>query len=127
VLSRVDAAGRPRDGYLRPRDVYGLDLDAELVVLSGCRTALGREVRGEGLLGLTRGFLYAGAARVVASLWWVDDRATAELMARFYRGLWAERRRPADALRRARLALAAERRFRDPFYWGPFVLQGDWR
>lgn len=127
VLSRVDDAGRPRDGYLRPRDVYGLDLDAELVVLSGCRTALGREVRGEGLLGLTRGFLYAGAARVVASLWPVDDRATAELMTRFYRGLWAEGKRPADALRRARLALAAERRFRDPFYWGPFVLQGDWR
>ncbi len=127
VLSRVDAAGEPRDGYLRPRDIDALDLDADLVVLSGCGTALGREVRGEGLLGLTRAFLDAGAARVVASLWAVDDRATGELMARFYRGLWAERRRPAEALRRARLSLAAERRFRDPFYWGAFVLQGDWR
>ena len=97
------------------------------MVLSGCQTALGKEIRGEGLLGLTRGFLYAGAPRVVASLWWIDDRATSELMARFYRGMWVEGLRPAAALRQARRALAAERRFHDPFYWGAFVLQGDWR
>lgn len=127
VLSRVDPAGNPRDGFVGLRDIYDLELSADLVVLSGCQTALGREIRGEGLLGLTRGFLYAGAARVVASLWWVDDRATAELMSRFYRGLWTGHLPPAAALRQARLSLAAERRFRDPFYWGPFLLQGDWR
>lgn len=127
ALSRVDAAGNPREGFLRLRDVYGLDLAADLVVLSGCQTALGREIRGEGLLGLTRGFLYAGAPRVVASLWWIDDRATAALMAELYRGMWAEGLRPAAALRKARLALARQHRFRDPSYWGAFVLQGDWQ
>lgn len=127
LLSRIDAEGRPREGFLGLRDLYNLELSAEVVVLSGCQTALGKEIRGEGLLGLTRGFLYAGAPRVVASLWQVDDRATAELMSRFYRGLWAEGLPPAAALRRARLSLAAERRFRDPFYWGAFVLEGDWQ
>jgi CHAT domain-containing protein len=127
ALSRVDPSGHPRDGLLRLRDIYDLDLTADLVVLSGCQTALGKEIRGEGLLGLTRGFLYAGAPRVVASLWWIDDRATAELMTAFYRGLWKEHLRPAAALRKARLALARQHRFRDPSYWGGFVLQGDWR
>ncbi|MBW8876413.1 MAG: CHAT domain-containing protein [Acidobacteria bacterium] len=127
ALSRVDAAGKPREGFLRLRDVYDLDLAADLVVLSGCQTALGKEIRGEGLLGLTRGFLYAGAPRVVASLWWIDDRATAALMSAFYRGLWSEGLRPAAALRKARLSLARQHRFRDPSYWGAFVLQGDWR
>ncbi len=127
ALSRVGPDGKPREGFLSLRDVYGLDLAADLVVLSGCQTALGREVRGEGLLGLTRGFLYAGAPRVVASLWWIDDRATAALMESFYRGLWIEKLRPAAALRKARLALAHQPRFRDPSYWGAFVLQGDWQ
>ncbi|HEX6864931.1 MAG TPA: CHAT domain-containing protein, partial [Thermoanaerobaculia bacterium] len=127
VLSRIDEKGRPREGFVGLRDIYNLELGAEVVVLSGCQTALGREIRGEGLLGLTRGFLYAGVPRVVASLWQVDDRATAELMSRFYRGLWTDGLPPAAALRKARLSLAAERRFRDPFYWGAFVLQGDWR
>ncbi len=127
ALSRVDPAGNPREGFLRLRDIYGLDLAADLVVLSGCQTALGKEIRGEGLLGLTRGFLYAGAPRVVASLWWIDDRATAALMSAFYRGLWAEGLRPAAALRKARLSLARQHRFRDPSYWGAFVLQGDWQ
>lgn len=127
MLSRFDAKGRPEEGFFGLRDLYGLDLAADLVVLSGCRTALGKEVRGEGLLGLTRGFFYAGARRVVASLWAVDDQATAELMEGFYRGLWAAELRPADALRQARLALLHRHRYRDPFYWGAFVLQGDWR
>ncbi|HTG32355.1 MAG TPA: CHAT domain-containing tetratricopeptide repeat protein [Thermoanaerobaculia bacterium] len=127
ALSRVDPAGKPREGFLSLRDVYDLDLAADLVVLSGCQTALGKEIRGEGLLGLTRGFLYAGAPRVIASLWWIDDRATAALMTAFYRGLWVEGLRPAAALRQARLALARQHRFRDPAYWGAFVLQGDWQ
>jgi CHAT domain-containing protein len=127
VLSLVDEHGRPQDGFLSLADVYRLDLGADLVVLSGCETALGREVRGEGLMGLVQGFFHAGAARVAASLWPVEDRATAELMERFYRSLLAGGLGPAAALRSAQLAVAGKRRWRDPYYWSPFVLQGDWQ
>ena len=126
ALSMVRPDGSAQEGFLHLRDVYGLRLDADLVVLSGCRTALGRELRGEGLVGLTRGFLYAGAPRVVASLWKVEDRATSELMTRFYRALWEEGLPPAAALRSAQLSLRRERRWRDPYFWAGFVLQGAW-
>ena len=127
ALSRVDPAGRPRDGFLGLREIYDMALDADLVVLSACRTALGPEVRGEGMLGLTRGFLHAGARRVVASLWKVEDRATAELMSRFYRALWEDGLPAPAALRRAQRELRAERRHRDPADWAGFVLVGDWQ
>ncbi len=127
VLSQVDAGGRPREGFLGLSDIYDLDLDADLVVLSGCRTALGKEVRGEGLMGLTRGFQYAGVPRVVASLWRVQDRATAELMTRFYRAMWHEKLSPAAALREAQRSLRREPRYRNPYLWAGFMLQGDWR
>jgi CHAT domain-containing protein len=87
---------------------------------------LGEEVRGEGLIGLTQGFLYAGASRLVVSLWQVPDRATSELMIRFYSGLLAKNQRPTEALRNAQLSVASERRWSDPFYWGAFVVVGDW-
>lgn len=125
VLSLVDRRGQPQNGFLRLADIYGLDLRADLVVLSACRTALGREMPGEGLIGLTRGFLHAGAARVLASLWGVDDRATAKLMERFYRGLLVEKRTPAAALRAAQLSMAQERL--PPYYWAGFSLEGEWR
>ncbi len=96
ALSRSDAEGRPIDGMLRLAEIYRLELDAELVVLSGCRTALGREIRGEGLIGLTRGFLYAGTRQVMASLWQVDDQATAELMERFYDAVLNRGFEPSD-------------------------------
>ncbi len=128
VLSQLTADGRRRtDGILRLPDIYRLDLEADLVVLSGCRTGLGRELRGEGLQGLTGGFFYAGARRVMASLWSVADRATAELMRHFYRSHLADGDSPATALRRAQLTLAADRRFQDPYFWAAFVLHGDWR
>ena len=127
VLSLYDQQGRPREGFLRLHDVYRLRLDAELVVLSGCRTALGTQLRGEGLWGLTRGFFSAGAKRVMASLWQVEDRATAELMQHFYRAHWREGMTPAAALRSAKLSLRRERRWRDPHFWAAFVLEGDWR
>lgn len=127
VLSLVDAAGQPRDGFLGLTDVYDLDLAADLVVLSGCRTALGKEVRGEGLMGLTRGFLYAGVPRVMGTLWPVQDRTTAELMSRFYKAMWQRGLAPAAALREAQRSLRHEPRYRDPYYWAGFVLQGDWR
>jgi CHAT domain-containing protein len=84
VLSLFDEQGHPEEGFLRLNEIYNLHLNADLVVLSACQTGLGKEVRGEGLMGLVRGFMYAGSPRVVASLWQVDDAATAELMKRFY-------------------------------------------
>jgi CHAT domain-containing protein len=127
VLSLVDAEGRPQNGYLDLQDVYNLDLPAELVVLSACETALGRAVSGEGLVGLTRGFMYAGAQRVVASLWRVDDVATAELMGRFYRAMLRGGRRPADALRQAKVDMWKQGEWRSPYYWAAFEMQGEWR
>lgn len=126
MLSRVGERGEPLDGFLGLRDIYNLRLGADLVVLSGCETALGKEVRGEGLVGLTQGFLYTGARQVVASLWRIEDQATAELMSRFYRGLLVEGRPPAAALRLAQLAIRDDRRWRSPYYWSGFVLQGEW-
>jgi CHAT domain-containing protein len=127
VLSLVDEAGRPREGVLRAHEVHRLRLGADLVVLSACETALGREVRGEGLYALARGFLYAGAPRVVASLWSVRDEATAQLMSRFYAAMLRDGLPPAAALRRAQVALQSEPRWASPFYWAGFVLQGDWQ
>lgn len=126
VLSLVDPDGRPRDGFLRAHEIARLDLPADLVVLSACRTALGRELRGEGLLGLTHGLLDAGATRVVVSLWGVDDEGTAELMERFYRGVLVDELAPARALRQAQLELLGEERWASPYHWAGFVLQGDW-
>jgi len=127
MLSRVGEQGRPVEGFLGLDDIYNLHLDADLVVLSGCETALGKEVRGEGLVGLTQGLFYSGARRVAASLWRVEDQATAELMSRFYRGLLREGRPPAAALREAQLAIRSDKRWRSPYYWSGFVLQGDWQ
>jgi CHAT domain-containing protein/Tfp pilus assembly protein PilF len=127
MLSRVNTDGEAVDGFLGLHAVANLELSAELVVLSGCQTALGKAMRGEGWVGLTRGFLYAGVPRVVASLWQVRDEATATLMAHFYRAMLVDGERPAAALRAAQLSLRQERRFRDPFYWAAFGLQGDWR
>ncbi len=127
MLSQVAAAGELREGFLSLADIYELELHADLAVLSGCQTALGKELRGEGIMGLTRGFLFAGAPRVVASLWPVQDRTTAELMTRFYRALWQKRLPPAAALRDAQQSLRRNPRYRDAYSWAGFVLQGDWR
>jgi CHAT domain-containing protein/tetratricopeptide (TPR) repeat protein len=126
VLSLFDQKRRARDGFLRLQDIYNLELPADLVVLSACNTGMGREVVGEGLIGLVRGFMYAGARRVVASLWKVDDQATSELMSRFYRGLLRESLTPSEALRSAQREMSRTERWRHPFYWAAFVLQGDW-
>lgn len=127
VLSLVDAKGEPQDGFLRMHEICGLDLDAELVVVSACRTALGKEIRGEGLIGITRAFMFAGAERVMATLWDVRDQATAELMKRFYRGLLEKNLTPAAALRAAQRSMLAEPRWQSPFYWAAFQIQGDWQ
>jgi len=127
VLSLVNEQGKPVDGFLRLHDIYNLNLPADLVVLSACQTGLGREIRGEGLVGLTRGFMYAGAPRVVASLWKVDDAATAELMKRFYAAMLKDNLRPAAALRRAKVEMWKQKRWQAPYYWAAFELQGEWR
>jgi CHAT domain-containing protein/tetratricopeptide (TPR) repeat protein len=127
VLSLVDESGKPQDGFLRAHEIYNLNLPAELVVLSACETGLGKEIKGEGLVGLTRGFMYAGARRVVVSLWNVNDKATAELMARFYRGMLKENKTPAAALRTAQIEMSRQRQWQSPYYWGAFVLQGEWK
>lgn len=127
ALSTIDASGQPIDGQFRAYEVSGLDLHADLVVLSACRTGLGKEVGGEGLVGLAQAFLHAGASQLVVSLWDVDDRATEELMKRFYTALLSEGRTPAQALRQAQLSLASEDRWHAPYYWAGFVLQGEWK
>jgi CHAT domain-containing protein len=126
VLSLFDHEGRPQNGFLRLHDIYNLRLPADLVVLSACSTGLGKDVRGEGLIGLTRGFMYAGASGVIASLWKVDDDATAELMKHFYAGLFKKDLSPAAALREAQLAVSQNKRWQSPYYWAGFVLQGQY-
>jgi CHAT domain-containing protein len=102
-------------------------LPVDLVVLSACNTALGKPVKGEGLVGIVRGFMYAGASRVIASLWKVDDDATGAMMGRFYEEMLKNNRSPAAALRQAQLAMWQQERWRPPFYWAAFALQGEWR
>ena len=124
ALSQFDAAGRSVDGFVWAYEIYQLDLKADLVVLSACDTALGEAFRGEGLVGLTQGFLYAGANNVMVSLWKVIDEATARLMGHFYRRLLRGGLPPAEALRQAQIDLRSEG-WVEPYFWAPFVLQGD--
>jgi len=127
VLSLVDEKGRPRDGFLRANEIYNLKLPADLVVLSACQTGLGKEIRGEGIVGLTRGFMYAGVPRVIVSLWSVNDRATEELMGRFYEKLLKENQRPSAALRQAQVEMWKQKSWSAPYYWAAFVQQGEWK
>jgi len=127
VLSLVDRAGRRQNGFLRLYDIYNLRLNADLVVLSACRTALGKEIKGEGLIGLTRGFFYAGAPRVLASLWEIDDRTTAAFMRPFYEAMFVRHERPAAALRSAQIAMWRTKGWDSPYYWAAFVMQGEWK
>jgi CHAT domain-containing protein/predicted negative regulator of RcsB-dependent stress response len=127
VLSLVDDAGRAQDGFVGLQDVYSLRAPVSLVVLSACRTGLGKDVRGEGLLGLTRGFMYAGASSVVASLWKVDDEATTVLMREFYGNLLQKKMPPAEALRAAQNRVRQNPNWQSPYYWAAFTLQGEYR
>jgi CHAT domain-containing protein len=127
VLSLVTRDGKPQNGLLRLRDIYNLHLAAELVVLSACDTALGKEVKGEGLMSMVRGFMYSGTPRVLASLWKVDDEATAELMKEFYKHLLQEGMTPAAALRQAQITQMQKKSRQSPYYWAGFQLQGEWK
>ena len=126
VLSLVDEQGRLQDGFLRAHEIYNLKLPAELIVLSACRTGIGKQIRGEGLISLTRGFMYAGARRVGVNLWSVEDQASAELMVKFYRQmLGPHQMSAAAALRAAQVEMWRNRRWSQPYYWSAFVVQGE--
>ncbi|WP_341526686.1 tetratricopeptide repeat protein [Nostoc sp. UHCC 0302] len=127
VLSLVDKQGKPQRGFLRLNEIFNLNLPTELVVLSACETGLGQEVKGEGLVGLTRGLMYGGAARVVVSLWSVDDEATSLLMRKFYSEMLQQNKSPSAALRAAQLKLWQQEQWRNPYSWAGFTLLGEWR
>lgn len=130
LLSMVDEQGRQQNGFLQMHQIYNLRLPAEMVVLSACETGVGKKVKGEGLNGISRGFMYAGAKRVVASLWKVNDASTSQLMKSFYQNLrlgegGTSQTRPAAAMRRAQLEVMKQGIWRQPYYWAAFVVQGD--
>ena len=127
VLSLI--GNKTDDGFLRTDEIFNLKLGAPLVILSACETGLGKEKRGEGVIGLTRAFMYAGAPTVGVSLWSVADKSTAELMTSFYKGFLGSSTpsSSSQALRDAQLAMISGKKYSAPFYWAPFVLVGDWR
>jgi CHAT domain-containing protein len=126
VLTMVDRNGVTTNGLMPLHDIYSLDLSAELTVLSACQTALGKDIKGEGLVGLTHAFMSAGSKSVVASLWKVDDRATAVLMADFYQSMLQQGMSPAASLTAAKLKMMRDKRWSAPYYWAGFVLQGEY-
>ncbi len=128
VLTLV--GNKDEDGFLRTDEVFNLRLGSPLVMLSACETGLGREKRGEGVMGLTRAFIYAGAPTVGVSLWSVADKSTAEFMGDFYKRLLSApsgSKSPSSAMREAQLSMIAGKKYSAPFYWAPFVLVGDWK
>lgn len=127
VFSLYDEKGDALKGFLRLQDIYNLNLASDLVVLSACDSAIGKEIKGEGVISLTRGFMQAGSKSVLSSLWKAEDNATAELMKIFYSKLLNEGLTPAQALRRAQLEMSQNPRYRSPFYWAAFTLQGEYR
>jgi CHAT domain-containing protein len=127
LLSMVDEEGQTEDGFLQLHEIYNLNLPVDMVVLSACETGLGKKVRGEGLIGLTRGFMYAGAKRVVSSLWQVNDASTSKLMKYFYQAMLKDGMPPAAALRAAQLEMLKQPERQPPYYWAAFELQGDWQ
>lgn len=126
ILSLIDRNGRKQDGYLRLGEIYKMKLSADLVVLSSCESALGKDLEAEGIIGLPRGFLYAGAKSVIASLWKVNDEATAKLMADLYARI-QRGESPSSALRGAQLKMTRDEQWSNPYYWAAFALQGEYR
>ncbi len=123
IVFAAPDTGTKEDGVLYSGEIYNLRLNADLVVLSACESGLGAIAKGEGMLGLTRGFLYAGARNVVVSLWQVGDKSTANLMVQFYRNI-LDGRQYSSALRTAKLALITGKTYAHPLEWSPFVLTG---
>jgi CHAT domain-containing protein len=126
VLSDIDRDQKQLQGFIGLREIYELRAPVLLVVLSACQTALGENVRGEGFMGMTRGFMHAGASSVVASLWEVDDLATAELMKLFYNNMLKRGMKTGEALRAAQNSIRQRPEWRSPHYWAAFTLQGEY-
>ena len=126
VLTMMDRNGAQTDGLMSLHDIYSLDLSSQLTVLSACQTALGKDIKGEGLVGLSHAFMSAGSKSVVSSLWKVDDRATAALMREFYESMLQQGMSPAAALRAAQLKMRQEKGTSAPYYWAGFVIQGEY-
>jgi CHAT domain-containing protein len=126
VLSQFDKQGKPIRGFLKLGDLFNQDYPAELIVLSACQTGLGKEVNGEGLVGLTRGLMYAGAERVAVSLWNVNDKGTSVLMQEFYKEMLQHNKTPAAAMRTAQIKLWSNPEWRNPYYWAAFTVSGEW-
>ena len=127
VMSMVDDKGNLVNGFLRLTDIFNLKLAANLVVLSACQSGMGQNVKGEGMVGLTRGFMYAGAQRVAVSLWNVDDEGTSVLMQKFYQKMLQQKLAPAAALRAAQIEMMQQEKWQSPYYWAAFTLQGEWK
>ena len=127
LMSMVDDKGNLVNGFLRLTDIFNLKLAANLVVLSACQSGMGQNVKGEGMVGLTRGFMYAGAQRVAVSLWSVDDEGTAVLMQKFYQKMLQQKLAPAAALRAAQMEMMRIEKWKSPYYWAAFTLQGEWK
>ncbi|MEG4057624.1 MULTISPECIES: CHAT domain-containing tetratricopeptide repeat protein [unclassified Microcoleus] len=127
LMSMVDDQGNLVNGFLRLTDIFNLKLAANLVVLSACQSGMGQNVKGEGMVGLTRGFMYAGAQRVAVSLWSVDDEGTAVLMQKFYQKMVQQKLAPAAALRAAQMEMMQQEKWKSPYYWAAFTLQGEWK
>ncbi|MBW4477584.1 MAG: CHAT domain-containing protein [Tolypothrix brevis GSE-NOS-MK-07-07A] len=127
VLSLVDKQGKDIRGYLRLGDLFNLDYPADLIVLSACETGLGKEIQGEGLVGLTRGLMYAGAERLVVSLWQVSDEGTAVFMEEFYKQMLNEGKSANEALRATQLKMWQQEKWRNPNYWAAFTFLSEWR
>ncbi|MEG3843394.1 CHAT domain-containing protein, partial [Microcoleus sp. herbarium14] len=127
VMSIVDDKGNLVNGFLRLTDIFNLKLAANLVVLSACQSGMGQIVKGEGMVGLTRGFMYAGAQRVAVSLWSVEDEGTSVLMQKFYQKMLQQKLAPAAALRAAQMEMMESKEWNSPYYWAAFTLQGEWK
>ncbi|MBR8838531.1 MAG: CHAT domain-containing protein [Stigonema ocellatum SAG 48.90 = DSM 106950] len=127
VLSLVNRQGKEIQGYLRLNELFNLDYPADLIVLSACETGLGKNIQGEGLVGLTRGLMYAGGERLVVSLWQVSDKGTSILMQEFYKEMLLNGKSPNVALRAAQLKMWQQEEWRDPNYWAAFTFLGEWR
>ncbi len=127
LLSLVDENGKPANGLLSNSKVASLKVNADLVVLSSCESGLGEEFEGEGTIGIARSFIYAGAKRVITTLWPVDDEATSEFMKNFYRAMFKENASPSAALRQAQLKMRENPKWSSPFFWSAFTIEGEYK
>jgi CHAT domain-containing protein len=127
VLSLYDEKGTSQNGFLRLSDIYGLQLSSSLVILSSCNSGRGKEIKGEGVISLTQGFIQAGSKSVVSTLWKVHDKATAQFMKYFYEGIITKKLTPSKALQEAQIQMRQNSNYKSPFFWAPFTLQGEFR